>query len=48
MLQGPGLGLFSIKEKVLVAFFSKPMAPRHRGLAAYERGLIGLVHAIRH
>ena len=31
-----------------VAFFSRPMAPRHRSLAAYERELIGLVLAVRH
>ena len=31
-----------------IAFFSRPVAPRHRGLAAYERELIGLVHAVRH
>lgn len=29
-------------------FFSRPVAPRHRALAAYERELIGLVHAVRH
>jgi len=31
-----------------VAFFSRPVAPRHRSPAAYKRELIGLVHAIRH
>jgi len=31
-----------------VAFFSRPVTPRHRSLAAYERELIGLVHAILH
>lgn len=31
-----------------VAFFSKPIAPRHAKLAAYERELIGLVQAVRH
>jgi len=31
-----------------IAFISCPVAPRHRSLAAYERELIGLVHAIRH
>ncbi|KAK3136157.1 hypothetical protein QOZ80_5BG0428960 [Eleusine coracana subsp. coracana] len=31
-----------------IAFFSRPVAPRHQGLAAYERELIGLVQAIRH
>ena len=31
-----------------MAFFSKPIAPRHAKLAAYERELIGLVQAVRH
>jgi hypothetical protein len=31
-----------------LAFFSRPFAPRHHKLAAYERELIGLVQAIRH
>jgi hypothetical protein len=31
-----------------VAYFSRLVAPHHRSLAAYERELIGLVHAIRH
>jgi hypothetical protein len=31
-----------------VAFFSRPFAPRHLKLAAYERELIGLVQAVRH
>ena len=31
-----------------VAFFSKPIAPRHAKLAAYERELIGLVQAVKH
>jgi hypothetical protein len=31
-----------------VAFFSKPIAPRHAKLATYERELIGLVHTVRH
>jgi hypothetical protein len=30
------------------AFFSKPIAPHHAKLAAYERGLIGLVHTDCH
>jgi hypothetical protein len=37
-----------IQDKHLIAYFSHPVAPRHRFLAAYERELIGLVHAIRH
>jgi hypothetical protein len=31
-----------------IAFFSRVVAPRHRDLAAYDRELIGLVHAVRH
>jgi transposase InsO family protein len=31
-----------------IAFFSRPAAPRHQSLAAYERELIGLVLAVRH
>lgn len=31
-----------------LAFFNKPIAACHAKLAAYERELIGLVHAIRH
>ena len=37
-----------LQDKHPIAFFSRPVAPRHRSLAAYERELIGLVHAIRH
>jgi hypothetical protein len=32
----------------VVAYFSRPIAPSHAKLAAYERALIGLVHAVRH
>jgi hypothetical protein len=45
---GSGIGAVLHQGKGAVAFFSKPMAPRHRGLAAYERVLIGLVHAVHH
>ncbi|WVZ95737.1 hypothetical protein U9M48_041464 [Paspalum notatum var. saurae] len=31
-----------------VALISRPIAPRHAKLAAYERKLIGLVQAVRH
>jgi hypothetical protein len=31
-----------------VAFFSKPIAPQHAKLAAYERKIIELVQAVRH
>jgi hypothetical protein len=41
-------GVVLIQEGHLVAFFSRPVAPRHRSLAAYERELIGLVQAVRH
>jgi hypothetical protein len=44
---GSGIGVVLHQGKGAVAFFSKPMAPRHRGLAAYEHELIGLVHAVR-
>jgi hypothetical protein len=43
-----GFGAVLIQEGHPVAFFSRPVAPRHRALAAYERELIGLVHAVRH
>jgi hypothetical protein len=43
-----GFGAVLLQHKHPVAFFSRPVAPRHRALAAYERELIGLVHAIRH
>jgi len=43
-----GFGAVLIQDKHPVAFFSRPVAPRHRSLTAYERELIGLVHAIRH
>jgi hypothetical protein len=43
-----GFGAVLIQEKHPVAYFSRLVAPRHRSLAAYERELIGLVHAIRH
>ena len=43
-----GFGAVLIQESHPIAFFSRPIAPRHRSLAAYERELIGLVHAVRH
>ena len=43
-----GFGAMLLQEKHPIAFFSRPIAPRHRSLAAYERELIGLVHAVRH
>jgi hypothetical protein len=43
-----GFGAVLIQDSHPVAFFSRPVAPRHRALAAYERELIGLVQAVRH
>ena len=43
-----GFGAVLIQDSHPIAFFSRPVAPRHRSLAAYERELIGLVHAVRH
>jgi hypothetical protein len=43
-----GFGAVLIQEGHPVAFFNRPVAPRHRALAAYEQELIGLVHAVRH
>jgi hypothetical protein len=43
-----GFGAVLLQDQHPVAFFSRPVAPRHRSLAAYERELIGLVLAIRH
>jgi hypothetical protein len=45
---GTGFGAILHQGTRLVAFFSKPIVPRHAKLAAYERELIGLVHAVRH
>lgn len=44
----PRFGAVLLQDKHLVAFFSRPVAPRHCSLAAYECELIRLVHAIRH
>jgi hypothetical protein len=43
-----GFGVVLLQDNHLVAFFSQPVAPRHRSLAAYERELIELVLTIRH
>jgi len=43
-----GFGAVMVQDSHPVAFFSRPVAPRHRALAAYERELIGLVHTVRH
>jgi len=43
-----GFDAVLLQDKHPIAYFSRPAAPRHRSLPAYERKLIGLVHAIRH
>ncbi|WVZ98121.1 hypothetical protein U9M48_043599 [Paspalum notatum var. saurae] len=45
---GSGFGAVLHQGEGAVAFFSRPIAPRHAKLAAYERELIGLVQAVRH
>jgi hypothetical protein len=41
-----GFGAVLIQDKHPITYFSRPVAPRHRSLATYERELIGLIHAI--
>jgi hypothetical protein len=41
-------GAVLIQEGYPVTFFSRPVVPRHRSLAAYDRELIGLVQEVRH
>jgi hypothetical protein len=43
---GTGFGAVLHQGIAALAFFSRPFAPRHHKLAAYERELIGLVQAI--
>jgi hypothetical protein len=43
-----GFGAVLIQDGHPIAYFSRPVAPRHRALATYERELIGLVQAVRH
>jgi hypothetical protein len=43
-----GFGAVLLQDQHPVAFFSRPVAPRHRSLAAYEWELISLVLDIRH
>jgi hypothetical protein len=43
-----GFGAVLLQDGHPVAFFSRPVAPCHQSLAAYERELIGLVMAIHH
>jgi hypothetical protein len=43
-----GFGAVLVQDGHPITFYSRPVAPRHRSLAAYERELIGLVQAVRH
>jgi hypothetical protein len=43
-----GFGAVLLQDGHPIAFFSRPISPRHRALAAYEQELIGLVQAVRH
>jgi hypothetical protein len=45
---GSGFGAVLHQGEGAVAFYSQPIAASHAKLAAYERELIGLVHAVRH
>ncbi|WVZ83259.1 hypothetical protein U9M48_030425 [Paspalum notatum var. saurae] len=45
---GAGCGAVLHQGAGPVVFFSRPLAPRHQGLATYERELIRLVQAVRH
>jgi transposase InsO family protein len=45
---GSGIGAVLHQADDAIAFFSRALPPRHRGLAAYERELIGLSQAVRH
>jgi hypothetical protein len=43
-----GFGTVLVQDGHPIAFYSRPVAPRHRSLIAYELELIGLVQVIRH
>jgi hypothetical protein len=43
-----GFSAVLVQDGHPIAFYSRPVAPRHRSLATYERELIGLVQVIRH
>jgi hypothetical protein len=45
---GTGFGAALHQEAGPIAFYSRPVAPQHSKLAAYECELIGLVKAVRH
>jgi hypothetical protein len=47
-VSGSGIGVVLHQADGAIAFFSRALPPRHRGLAAYERELIGLSQAVRH
>jgi hypothetical protein len=47
-VSGSGFGAVLHQEDGPIAFYSRPVAPHHAKLAAYERELIGLVKAVRH
>jgi hypothetical protein len=43
-----GFGVVLIQDGHPIALFSRPVAPHHCTVAAYERELIGLVHIVCH
>jgi hypothetical protein len=43
-----GFGAVLVQDGHPIAFYNRPVAPRHRSLAAYERDLISLVQAVWH
>jgi hypothetical protein len=43
-----GFGAVLVQDGHPIAFYSRPVAPRHRSLLAYERELIGLVQVVWH
>jgi hypothetical protein len=45
---GSGIGAVLHQADDAIAFFSRALPPRHRGLAAYKCELIGLSQAVRH
>jgi hypothetical protein len=47
-VSGMGFGAVPHQGDGTIAYFSRPVAPHHRKLPAYERELIGLIKAVRH
>lgn len=47
-LSGSGFGAVLHQDGGPIAFCSRPVAPKHAKLAAYEHELIGLVKALTH